>query len=387
MKSFDPHSHHSLVTAILPRQSAARVLDEVLNSGAAHAMTLNARGTLVHDHWYQALLPAISPEQEILHFIVPDSDVDHLMEQIVMVGKLRLFGAGSIYAIPCEDLICSDDYPLWTPGQYRFKSVSFDIRFRRDLTALIHITDRGSAEPIARAAIEAGAQGATITYIRGYGLRDRLGLLRITKHHDKELITVVIEPYDLDAVFQAMARTGRVDKPGRGLIYQLPISKGLTNLASVFQAKKHSASIQQMVRAIDELHGSIDWRANQLLVYDPRAAEFAMSSRGLSRNLKLFNIVSQWKDTELLLNLLLDHGVSGASVSNWRFDEPDSEQTHGGLRMNREFGCISLILPPHHIPDLRRVVHENALENDMHEICSFSHSVPISKAFVSMTKG
>jgi len=384
MKSFNTHTHHSLVTAILPRQSAGPVLAEVLNSGAAHAMSMNARGSLVQDRWYQALLPAISPEQEILHFLVPDSDVDPLMEQIVMVGKLRLFGAGSIYATPCEDLTCSDDYPMWTPGNYRFQAVSFDIRFKHDLTALIHITDRGAAEPIARAAIKAGAQGATITYLRGYGLRDRLGLLRITKRHDKELITVVVDQYDLDAVFRAMAQAGRVEQPGRGLIYQLPISKGLTNLASVFQAKKHSASIQQMVRAIDELHGGMDWRANQLLVHDPKAAEFAGNTRGLSRHLKAFSIVSQRKDTEQLLNLLLDHGVSGASVSNWRFDEADSEQTQGGLRMNREFGCISLILRPDSIPELRSLVQEAALEHDMHEVCCFAQNVPLAKSFVTL---
>lgn len=386
MPTFSTHLHHSLVTAILPRQSVSRVLTEVLSSCAAQVIGVSGRGTLMQEKWYQSLLPAISPEQEILHCLVPNEDVDALMEQITMVGKLRLFGAGAIFAVACEELVCADDFPLWTPGKYHFESVAFDIKFKTDLVAVIHITDRDAATPIARAALKEGAQGATITYVRGYGLRDRLGLLRITKSHDKELIQVVVDKYDRDAVFEAMATTGRVDQPGRGLIYQLPISKGLTNLASVFQPNKHSASIQQMVRAIDELQGSADWRANQLLVHDPKAAEFVGSTRGLSRDLKVLNIVSHRKDCEVLLSFLLDYGVSGASMTTWRVTDANCQQTQGGLRLNREFGCISLILSPQAVPPLRLALQEKIAEAEMRETCFFTQAVPVAKTFASLNQ-
>jgi len=385
MKSFSVHSGYAFVTAILPRQSAGVVTQEVLSSGAAHAMTMSARGTLMQQHWYESLLPAISPEQEILHFIVPGEEADRLMEQIVIVGKLQLYGAGAIFATHCDELVCADDYPLWTAGVYRFESESFDIKFKRDLTALVHTTDRGAAEPIARAAIKAGAQGANITYVRGYGLRDRLGLLRITKKHEKELITVVVDEFDLEAVFQAMAQAGRVEQPGRGFIYQLPASKGLTNLASVFQAKKHSVSIQQMVCAIDSLQGGTQWRAKQLLVHDPRAREFAASSRGVSRDLTLLNVVSQRKDSETLLKLFLEQGVSGASISNWRFADANSAQTQGGLRINREFGCVMLVTPPQKVEQLLDVFRDTVAAREMKSTCCFTHRVPLVKTFASIS--
>lgn len=384
MKSFNVHSGYAFVTAILPRQSAGVVTHEVLSSGAAHAMTMNARGTLMQQHWYQSFLPAISPEQEILHFIVPGQEADRLMEQIVLVGKLQLYGAGSIFSTPCDELICADDYPLWMAGEYRFESESFDIKFKRDLTALIHTTDRGTAEPIARAAIKAGAQGATITYVRGYGLRDRLGLLRITKKHEKELITVVVDEFDLEAVFQAMAQAGRVEQPGRGFIYQLPVSKGLTNLASVFQAKKHSVSIQQVVRAIDSLNGGTQWRANQLMVHDPKAREQFANGRGISKDLKVLNVVSQRKDSETLLKLFLDQGVSGASISNWRFTDANSSHTHGGVRMNREFGCVTLVLTPANADVILQVFQDAVNAGEMKSTCCFTHHVPVVKTFAAI---
>jgi len=327
MSLLSQHADYSLVTAILPRHSTHGVLEAVMNSGAHHALTKSARGTLIKQHRFESFLPRLSPEQEILTFLVPNAETNHLMEQIVLVGKLELFGAGAIYAIPCEDLICSVDSPLWKEGRYTFESTSFDIEFRSELVEIGLITDKDNGEGIARAAIRAGAPGPTISFVRGYGLRDRLGLLRITKSHDKELVSVVVDRCDVDAVFQAMASAGHVDQPGRGIAYQVPIAKGLTNLASVFNPQKHSASIQQIVRAIDEMKGGANWRDTQLLIHDPDAAEFAQNTKGYGHDLVVLHIHTRRKDTDELLRAVLRLGVPGASVSYWRFAEAEAETT------------------------------------------------------------
>lgn len=383
--NFEVKENYSLVTAILPRRSTERVIDEVMSAGVNHCFTQSARGSVLKDRWYQSFLPSLSPEQEIIRFLAPNEDTGHLMEQIVMVGKLRQYGAGSIFSMECLDVTTAGDFPLWAPGQYTFESVSFDIRFREDLNALIHVLERDTAEGITRAAINAGAAGPTISYIRGFGLRDRLGLLRITKKHDKEQVTVVVDNYDLDAVFQAMAESGHVDQPGRGILCQVPLSKGLVNLASVFQAKKHSASIQQIVRAIDDLHGTTDWRANQLLIHDPKAAEFAKSSRGSFADLRSFNLLCRRKDVDPLLYAALDLGIPGASVSNLRGIQHDNEATTGGLRLNREFGCVTVMLAPERIPELQKMWQEMISEREMKETCFFSHKIAALRTFASST--
>ena len=381
MRSFSVYSDYSFVTAILPRQTSGLVTQEVLQSGAAHVLSMNSRGALIKQHWYQTLLPAVSLEQELLHFLVPSEEADRLMEQIVIVGKLQLYGAGAIFATRCEQLICTEDYPRWTPGVYQFESKSFDIRFKQDLIALTHIADRGAAETIARAAIKAGSQGATITYVRGYGLRDRLGLLRITKQHDKELITVVVDRFDLDAVFQAMSHAGNIDQPGRGFLYQVPVSKGLTNLASVFMAQKHSVSIQQMIKAIDALHGGTHWRANPLLIHDARAREFASNNRGLSREITLLNIISQRKDSETIFKSFLDHGCTGATVYNWRLAEAKSQAEHSNLRINRELDCVALAVPNPKVPTLLDLFRNLVSENEMKYACCFTQRIPLARSF------
>ncbi|MEM1294880.1 MAG: P-II family nitrogen regulator [Verrucomicrobiota bacterium] len=371
------------MTAILPRQSTHQVLDAVLASGAHYALTTSARGSMINERWYQSFLPSLSPEQEMVTFLVPNEEADTLMEEIVMVGKLQLYGAGSIFAIPCENLICAEDYPRWKPGNYTYESVSFDIKFRKELIALVLITEKDNADAVAKAAIKAGAPGPTISYVRGYGLRDRLGLLRITKTHDKELVTAVVDRCDVEAVFQAMAEAGKIDQPGRGIIYQVPISKGLTNLASVFNAQKHSASIQQIVRAIDEIQGGTDWRANQLLIHDPNAREFRQNTRGVVNDRVVLNVNSRRKDTDELLQTALQFGVPGASVSNWRFAEAEAEQTSGGLRINREIGNLSMILPLENAKRLQTHLMETIVERGIEKSCLFTIPAPVVKTYIS----
>ncbi|MEM9444593.1 MAG: P-II family nitrogen regulator [Verrucomicrobiota bacterium] len=383
MKVFHNRHGYCLVTAILPRHSTHRVLEEVLESGAAYAFTINARGSLIKNRWYQSFFPTLSPEQEILNFMLPLSDADHLMEQIVMAGNLRNYGAGSIFAVQFNELICAEDYPLWEAGKYTYESTSYDIRFKKNLVAIHHIAQKEDTDAITRAAIHAGAQGLTISFMRGIGIRDRLGLLRVTKNHEKELITVVVDEYDVDAIFQAMAQAGHVDQAGRGFVYQMPICKGLTNLSSVFHPEKHSASIQQIVRAIDEIQGNTHWRANQLLIHDPKASEFKDDNRHTIKKAVALGAVCHRKDTEMLLDKALEFGVPGASVGNWRLAEAKAKCTEGGLRMNREFSCIMMILDAEVIDPLRDVLQEVISDSGMKETCFFTIPAPIAKTFVS----
>lgn len=380
---FSHHTDYSVVTAMLPRSSTGEVLDAVLNSQAAHVFSLSARGSLMKDRWYEFLLPSLSPEQEILLFLVPNSEVEPLMEQIVMVGKLQLYGAGSIFATPCTSFVSSEGFTSWEPGNYTFESVSFDIRFNKNLVALQHITDKGQAEPITKAAIKTGAPGPTISYIRGYGLRDRLGLLRITKKHDKELVTVVLDRYDKDAVAQSMADEGHVDQPGKGIIYEIPVSRGLTNMASVFSPQRHSASIQQIIHAIDQLQGDTKWRAKQLLIHDPKAAEFRYNNRGNVKGLHVLNVLCHRKDADVILFGALESGVPGASLSNWRFTCPYTEQTSGGQRLCREFGCITMILEPAMAERTQEELCKLITEKELKDTCFYTFPTPLVRTYAS----
>ena len=90
------------------------------------------------------------------------------------------------------------------------------------------IVEKGQADQIVAAAREAGAQGATVYYARGSGVRERLGLLGVAVEVEKEIINIVVASEQADFVFEKMYMAGQLDTPGKGFIYITPLDKAAT---------------------------------------------------------------------------------------------------------------------------------------------------------------
>lgn len=97
-----------------------------------------------------------------------------------------------------------------------------------DVALITCIVQRGAADAIVQAAREAGAQGATIFYGRGTGVRERLGVLGIAVEVEKEVIQVVVSTDQADHVFERMYVAGKLDTPGMGFMYLTPLEKAAT---------------------------------------------------------------------------------------------------------------------------------------------------------------
>lgn len=95
-------------------------------------------------------------------------------------------------------------------------------------TLITCIVQRGMADPIVKAAREAGAQGATVYFAKGSGVRERLGLLGVALEVEKEVINIVVASEQVDRVFEGMYLAGNLDTPGMGIIYTTPIEKAAT---------------------------------------------------------------------------------------------------------------------------------------------------------------
>ena len=97
-----------------------------------------------------------------------------------------------------------------------------------DVALITCIVQRGLADDIVKAAQEAGAQGATIHYALGSGVRERLGILGFAVEVEKEVINIVVASDQVDRIFEKMYLAGRLDTPGMGLMYVTPLEKVAT---------------------------------------------------------------------------------------------------------------------------------------------------------------
>ena len=384
MPEFHEVSDLSLVTAILPRDSFEGVLEKVLLPEGINVLSLKARGTLLKDRWYQSFLPLLSPEQEIIQLLVPNGAVDRIMENIVGEGRLRLSGAGAIYNINCQEVVVSEEYPLKISETEAAVKRPI-VRFKEDLVGIFCITQSEDSEAIARSAVQAGSHGPTIYYCEGRGIRDQLLLLRITKTAEKEFIQVVVDSCDADPVFNAMAEAGDLTAPGHGLIYSVPIEKGLINVASVYGPARHSASTQQIIAAIDDLSGGSDWRAQNVVDVE-RISGSRPSFNFLVRerqhrylqDSRMLTCIARRTVSSVILDTALHAGAPAASIAYGKFIEHDAQLIRKGTRLNREKGIIKMILPPEKCAEIRQAIQETANQREFGELCFFTY--PVHKA-------
>ena len=95
--------------------------------------------------------------------------------------------------------------------------------------AMIHcIVDAGTADRILLAARDMGARHAIVRQARGWGIRERFGVLGVAAETEKEVISILVSSDQQDVLFDALYRAGNFDLPGRGAIYITPIEKAAT---------------------------------------------------------------------------------------------------------------------------------------------------------------
>ena len=393
MTQFVTHKNVSVVTAILPPHIANHVIEEVFNFGERNALLINARGTLMRDRWYQALLPMMSPEKEYLQFLVPDAEVDRMMESIVAAGQLHLPGTGAVIAVPCDELRCTEDFALWSTTSWEADSLNASHNLKENLTAIFCIVQRNRTDEISRAAMSAGAHGPVVFYCAGRGLRDRMGWLSITKKDDQEVLLVIVDNADAVAVTEAMVDAGDIDMPGRGFLYRMPVQKGVMNVGSTYGRRKHAADMQQVITAIDDLKGGSQWR-------DHRITELV--GTGKSAGLNLFGKVKERaylidqaslscivgrKHVDSIVDAALAGGAPGANVNYARLIEVDSRATARGIRFNRERAIVRIILPEDRLTNV--VLHMQAAcqELAIDEVCLYGQPVTRAVTYIAELAG
>ena len=112
-----------------------------------------------------------------------------------------------------------------------------EITVLTDVALITCIVQRGIADDVVVAAQEAGAQGATIFYARGSGVRERLGIVGLAVEVEKEIITIVVADDQVDRVFEKIYLAGKLDTPGMGIMYVTPLDKAATYVPPEIIAK------------------------------------------------------------------------------------------------------------------------------------------------------
>lgn len=361
----------SMVTAILPKESAMDIFDKAIPAFIHTDLLISARGVFYKDKWYQRFTPSISPEQTVLEMLVPEKYVKSLMDNIASCANLHNSETGAIYTVKCGKVLF-----LNTPDfSHSVENISTDIvQYKSNMKAIFCIIQRNMAEGVAFAAMRAGSPGPTITYGRGHGVRDKLGLLRIAISPEKELIRVVVDHYDADVVFEAMVSQGKLDTPGMGFIYMIDVDSGLINISSLVYAKNELANLRQIIKSIDELKGSSAWRT--------QGDSNPKKQRKLLNNLTCLTCVSERGKSDSLVQTAINNGAPGASITYGMERGGDKLNIGSSVSVNREMEIIEMYVSNDIVDNLIEAIIETAESENNKEIYFYTYHVDKALTYI-----
>ena len=71
---------------------------------------------------------------------------------------------------------------------------------------------------------------------------------------------MVVGKDEANDVMKKIISWAKLDRPGRGFIWQTPIEKGIINFKTSEKSLGRAAGLEQIISAIDSLKGSLKWR-------------------------------------------------------------------------------------------------------------------------------
>lgn len=94
-----------------------------------------------------------------------------------------------------------------------------------DMSLIVTIVKKGWGDEVLCASKDAGAEGGTILFGRGVGVHEQKKLLNIMIEPEKEVVFTVVSSCEADRVIEAVVEAGRLNEPGRGIAFILPIER------------------------------------------------------------------------------------------------------------------------------------------------------------------
>jgi len=277
----------------------------------------------------RALLPFLAPTTrleedpaEVYEIYVAPNQARGALRAWARALQLFTPGRGTIYAEEVET------FDPEGPGSFPLQLAGPDAGDLPDETlsplSLINcVVQRGRGNDIARCALETGTPVPSINFGVGTGVRDRLGLLRIAIPAEKEVVSLIVEAHEQQALFDALIDAGRLDQPGRGFIAACPILLGVPNTRAFRGPQRHRASMDQLIAAVDQLRAGTAWRRGSGAAGDGAGR----TRRGYLRDLVNVTLRCSEGSSERVLATALRAGAGGATISRSKLFSPSGKAT------------------------------------------------------------
>ncbi len=312
------------ITAVVQKSKNRRLMESLHSIGIDFLHMEPGREPILEEHrGFRAIFTGgdslTSDPVSVFTMFTPVESEIPILEIISEAADLHIPGMGVLFS---EDVELFQPRPICHPGIPDVQG-STEHHFLSDATGIYCLVQRGEGDRIARAVLEGGFAVPTVTFGEGMGLRDRLGLLRITVPAEKEILTLVAASHDTQAAMELMIESGKLDRPGRGYINTFHVRHAILNTRIMRGNKSHAASMEQVVSAIDAMKGNMAWRMRGL---DSKH----LQHRRFLKNLVEFRLSCDEGAAREIADTAIAAGAGGATINRARFIDtgvdPDMEK-------------------------------------------------------------
>jgi nitrogen regulatory protein PII len=306
----------SRITAFVNRNISKEILDSLKEVGVIDLHLAAARSPVIEERkGIFALLPGrdlVDDPLDIISFLVARKAGDSILNLIIEKGQLNLPGRGSVYSeeidLGMAHELCQEN----KPDPFEIEKAPL-----HKLTGICCVVQRGQGDSIARVALDTGICVPSLHFGVGTGVRDKMGILRITIPAEKEVINIATSPFDAEIVMKMMIEVGKLDQPGKGFIYLYPLEQGIINMKVTRGEHRHAASIEQIVAAVDHIKGGAEWRRRSGTVEKTREK----SMDYLTDLVDLTLLCDGGTGTDLV-NVAMSAGAPGATIARLKHVRP-----------------------------------------------------------------
>lgn len=290
---------------------------------------------------------------EILSFLIPSDDEDNVLNYIVAKGNLTVPGRGSVYSERVEVPKCNEHCLV-----NEVKNIP-DVPHHEmltNITGICCIVQRGQGEKVARVVLDAGLGTPNLTFGTGTGVRDKMGLLRITIPAEKDVIWVATSGHDAEMAMDAMIKAGQLDLPGKGFIYLFPLGRGVLNLKVTSGVQRAAASIEQIVASIDQMQNGSEWRRSS-------EVKDQLNKRTYLQDLIDMTLVCDEGGSSELVAAAMNQGAAGATISKLKYASPDDS---AGSSLSKSREACSMIVSSQQSESIMDVLEQSKAFSDKH---------------------
>ena len=360
------------ITIVVDKEIASAILEDLESIGLEYSNSIAGRRDLLQER--KGLLKMFGTGKSIMYdpittitFLVSSGIEKAIINFIINKGRLNLPGRGSVFSkevtlIKAHEQ-CQENKIQNTETKMR--------RLFSDLTGICCIVQKGDGDLLGKVGLETGGGIPAITLGIGTGLRDKIGLWRVTIPAEKEIVNLVTTSHNVESVMEMMIHIGSLDQPGKGFIYLYPIKKGLVDVKAYVGLSRQAASIEQIVTVIDEIKGDTRWRRREFSKY-----RSAGKKRKYLNDLVNFTMICNEGRSTDLIKAAMAAGAGGATIRKLNYQRTEKSES---MEVSPAREISEMIISENQIERVAKALEENgALDENTYGQIFYS---PVPKAY------